>query len=126
MCWAAWQCYGNGLKATLAGKPRYEDVAFRKFLRRYQWRALWVGKTRALEEIYRQKERMLFHRSIELLPPQRPLRKVNFPLTAGNLCCGVARINNELRRVDQCLPIDFAVVSYDEDGIIGGNRWRID
>jgi len=46
------------LRATLAGKPRYEDAAFRKFLRRYQWRALLVGKTRALEEIYRQKEKM--------------------------------------------------------------------
>ena len=46
------------LKAALAGMPRYEDAAFRKFLRRYQWRALWVGKTRALEEIYQQKEKM--------------------------------------------------------------------
>jgi glycosyltransferase involved in cell wall biosynthesis len=46
------------LRAALAGKPRYEDAAFRKFLRRYQWRALLVGKTRALEEIYRQKEKM--------------------------------------------------------------------
>src|SRR5215471_4069331 len=43
------------LKAALARKPRYEDAAFRHFLRRYQWRALWVGKTRALEEIYREK-----------------------------------------------------------------------
>jgi poly-beta-1,6-N-acetyl-D-glucosamine synthase len=42
------------LKAALQGKPRYEDAAFRNFLRRYQWRALWVGKARALEEIYRQ------------------------------------------------------------------------
>jgi biofilm PGA synthesis N-glycosyltransferase PgaC len=44
------------LKGALQRKPRYEDVAFRKFLRRYQWRALWVGKKRALEEIYRQRE----------------------------------------------------------------------
>src|SRR5262249_33263345 len=43
------------LKAALDGKPRYEDLAFREFLRRYQWRALWVGKNRALEEIYRKK-----------------------------------------------------------------------
>lgn len=41
------------LKAALERKPRYEDPVFRKFLRRYQWRALWVGKARALEEIYR-------------------------------------------------------------------------
>jgi poly-beta-1,6-N-acetyl-D-glucosamine synthase len=46
------------LKTAFEGKPRYEDAAFRKFLRRYQWRALWVGKTRALEQIYRQKEKM--------------------------------------------------------------------
>jgi poly-beta-1,6-N-acetyl-D-glucosamine synthase len=36
------------LKAALQGKPRYEDVAFRRFLRRYQWRALFLGKRRAL------------------------------------------------------------------------------
>jgi biofilm PGA synthesis N-glycosyltransferase PgaC len=41
--------------SALQGKPRYEDAAFRKFLRRYQWRALLVGKKRALEEIYREK-----------------------------------------------------------------------
>lgn len=36
------------LKAALQGKPRYEDMAFRRFLRRYQWRALLLGKRRAL------------------------------------------------------------------------------
>lgn len=36
------------LKAALQGKPRYEDLAFRRFLRRYQWRALLLGKRRAL------------------------------------------------------------------------------
>ena len=35
------------IKSALGGKPRYEDAAFRKFLRRYQWRVLWVGKKRA-------------------------------------------------------------------------------
>ena len=54
------------------------------------------------------------------------LGKENLPLTAYNLCCGVTRINNELRRVDQRLPINFAVVSYDEDGIIRGNGRRVD
>jgi biofilm PGA synthesis N-glycosyltransferase PgaC len=39
------------LKAALEGKPRYEDAAFRKFLRQYQRRALWFGKKRAIEEI---------------------------------------------------------------------------
>lgn len=37
------------LKAALQGKPRYEDKAFRRFLRRYQWRVLLLGKRRALE-----------------------------------------------------------------------------
>lgn len=41
------------MKGFLQGKPRYEDAEFRKFLRRYQWRALWVGKKRAIEEIHR-------------------------------------------------------------------------
>ena len=39
------------LKAALMSKPRYEDIQFRTFLRRYQWRALLFGKKRALEEI---------------------------------------------------------------------------
>jgi glycosyltransferase involved in cell wall biosynthesis len=42
------------VKSMLEGKPRYGDPAFKKFLRRYQWRALLVGKKRALEEIYRE------------------------------------------------------------------------
>jgi len=37
------------LKAALQRKPRYEDLAFRRFLRRYQWRAMLLGKQRALE-----------------------------------------------------------------------------
>lgn len=41
------------LKSALQGKPRYEHAEFRKFLRRYQWRALLVGKKRAIEEIHR-------------------------------------------------------------------------
>lgn len=40
------------LKAALAGRPRYEDVVFRKFLRQYQWRALVFGKKGAIEMIY--------------------------------------------------------------------------
>ena len=43
------------LKAWLQRKPRYGDEAFRRFLQRYQWRALVVGKTRAIDEIYREK-----------------------------------------------------------------------
>ncbi len=39
------------LKSALMRKPRYEDAAFRAFLRRYQWRTLLVGKKRAIEEL---------------------------------------------------------------------------
>jgi glycosyltransferase involved in cell wall biosynthesis len=39
------------VKAALARKPRYDDPAFRKFLRAYQWRVLCVGMKRAIEEI---------------------------------------------------------------------------
>jgi len=38
------------VKSALQGKPRYEDIAFRAFLRRYQMRSLLIGKTRAAEE----------------------------------------------------------------------------
>ncbi len=41
------------LKSALQRKPRYEDPQFRRFLRRYQRRALLVGKRRAIEEIER-------------------------------------------------------------------------
>lgn len=39
------------LKSALQRKPRYGDAAFRQFLRRYQWRALRVGKRKAIAEI---------------------------------------------------------------------------
>ena len=42
------------LSSALQGKPRYNDFAFRRFLRRYQWRALIIGKKKAIEEIYQQ------------------------------------------------------------------------
>ena len=40
------------VKSALVREPRYNDPEFRKFLRRYQWRVLLVGKKRALEEIH--------------------------------------------------------------------------
>jgi biofilm PGA synthesis N-glycosyltransferase PgaC len=40
------------LSSALLGKPRYGTAKFRKFVRRYQWRALLVGKKNALEEIH--------------------------------------------------------------------------
>lgn len=39
------------LSAALRGQPRYGDTEFRRFLRRYQRRALLVGKRRAIAEI---------------------------------------------------------------------------
>lgn len=39
------------LKSALQRKPRYDDVEFRSFLRRYQRRALLVGKGRAIQEL---------------------------------------------------------------------------
>lgn len=42
--------------SAFRGSPRYDDIEFRKFLRQYQWRALLVGKQRAIDEIYRAKE----------------------------------------------------------------------
>lgn len=43
------------LKSALLRKPRYNDLEFRRFLRRYQLRALLIGKKRAIEEIHREK-----------------------------------------------------------------------
>jgi glycosyltransferase involved in cell wall biosynthesis len=39
------------LRSSLRGMPRYENPPFRAFLRRYQARALRVGKKRAIEEL---------------------------------------------------------------------------
>ena len=39
----------------LQRKPRYENPEFRRFLRHWQWRALVVGKKRAVEEALQQK-----------------------------------------------------------------------
>ena len=45
---AMWWGY---VKSALAGKPRYPDLAFRKYLNAYQHRCLRVGKARATEEV---------------------------------------------------------------------------
>ena len=39
------------IRSALAHEPRYEDAEFRRFLRRYQRRALLLGKKRALEDL---------------------------------------------------------------------------
>jgi poly-beta-1,6-N-acetyl-D-glucosamine synthase len=45
--------------SALRRKRRLDDPVFRTFLRRYQWRALVVGKERAIEEIHREKAAVL-------------------------------------------------------------------
>jgi poly-beta-1,6-N-acetyl-D-glucosamine synthase len=42
------------LKAMLQGKPRYDDLEFRRFLQRYQWACLLKGKGRATADLNRQ------------------------------------------------------------------------
>lgn len=42
------------LRSAIQGKPRYEDAEFRRFLRRYQMRALLTGKRQAIEDIQRE------------------------------------------------------------------------
>lgn len=44
------------VKSMLQGKPRYDDLAFRQFLRRYQWSCLLKGKARATRELDQQQE----------------------------------------------------------------------
>ena len=47
--------------AMLARKPRYDDPAFRRFLRRYQWSCLLRGKhaaTKLLDDTWRQRARL--------------------------------------------------------------------
>lgn len=39
----------------LRRRARYENVEFRRFLRHWQWRALLVGKQRAVEEVLRER-----------------------------------------------------------------------
>jgi hypothetical protein len=43
------------LKSALQGKSRYNNPEFRTFLRKYQQRALLVGKKKAIEEIHRER-----------------------------------------------------------------------
>lgn len=40
------------LKSFIQNKPRYEDRRFRKFLNKYQWQALFLGKKKAISNIH--------------------------------------------------------------------------
>jgi glycosyltransferase involved in cell wall biosynthesis len=42
------------VRSALAGKQRYDDQEFRRFLRRYQWSCLFKGKARATRELNEQ------------------------------------------------------------------------
>lgn len=43
------------LQSAWRREPRYDDPEFRRFLKRYQWRALLFGKRRALAAVHREK-----------------------------------------------------------------------
>lgn len=43
------------LRSAFRGDPRYSDLEFRKFLRKYQFHALWAGKRKAIEAIAAEK-----------------------------------------------------------------------
>lgn len=47
---AMWWGY---ISSALKNNPRYEDLAFRKFLRTYQWDCLVKGKTKATAELHK-------------------------------------------------------------------------
>jgi poly-beta-1,6-N-acetyl-D-glucosamine synthase len=55
---ALWFTWGY-LRAALAGTPRLGDAAFTRFLRRYQLRALRIGKRTAAEQAYQERARAL-------------------------------------------------------------------
>lgn len=40
------------IKSAIERRPRYDDAAFRKFLRRYHRRVLWAGKERAMQGLH--------------------------------------------------------------------------
>ena len=44
------------VKSWLSGKPRYDDLAFRQFLRAYQWDCLLRGKRSATEALNQRQE----------------------------------------------------------------------
>jgi glycosyltransferase involved in cell wall biosynthesis len=62
---AIWWGY---VSSWLSGKPRHGDPAFRRFLRRYQWRALLLGKPRAISRLDR-----------EQAPKWDPVAIINWP-----------------------------------------------
>jgi len=64
-------------RAMLTRKPRYNDPEFRRFLRRYQWRSLCVGKRRATQWFNeRQKDRWS--------PPQKSTKADSAEIVAAS------------------------------------------
>jgi len=41
------------VRSLWSGAPRYDDLVFRRFLRRYQWSCLFLGKRRSTERLHR-------------------------------------------------------------------------
>jgi len=48
------------VSSALSGASRYDDVAFRRFVRRYQHDCLWLGKTRAMQK-YNEQQAPVWH-----------------------------------------------------------------
>ena len=46
------------LDSWLRRRPRYDDLEFRRFLRSYQWRSIFLGKRRTIERIDAEQERV--------------------------------------------------------------------
>lgn len=57
---AIWWGYA---RAWLSHKPRYDDPDFCRFLRRYQWEAMFLGKSAAAERARRRRDSAGVHRS---------------------------------------------------------------
>jgi glycosyltransferase involved in cell wall biosynthesis len=55
LVWGGLALWLGYVSSALRGRPRYDDLEFRAFLRRFQRDALWLGKRRALERLERRR-----------------------------------------------------------------------
>ena len=62
------------LKSWLAKEQRLEDLEFRKFLRKYQWSCLFLGKKKATELLDKQQENVWNSKTVLLTAPMVPPR----------------------------------------------------